>query len=222
MEPLSKKEENLMKNLLQINSSIFSSGGQSSQLADRFVAAWNRHHPNVHVIHRDLAQAPLPHLDAPRVTAYFAQPEARTPEQRAFVAESDALIDEIKQADILVIGLPMYNFGIPSTLKAYFDHIARAGVTFRYIESGPEGLLTGKKAYVFATRGGLYAGTPLDSQTGYVRDFLRFLGIADVEFVYAEGLNMGEAGKHEALTRAKQRLATLAASDAAIAAFQGA
>lgn len=200
-----------MKNLLQINSSIFSSGGQSSQLADQFVAAWRSTHPNAQVILRDLAQAPLPHLDAQRVTAYFAQPETRTPEQRAFVVESDALIDEIKQAEVLVIGLPMYNFGIPSTLKAYFDHIARAGVTFRYNSNGPEGLLTGKKAYVFAARGGLYAGTPLDSQTGYVRNFLGFLGIIDVEFVYAEGLNMGETSKDAALAEARQRLAALAA-----------
>jgi FMN-dependent NADH-azoreductase len=200
-----------MKTLLQINSSIFSSGGQSSQLADQFVAAWHRNRPDARVIVRDLAQEPLPHLDAQRVTAFFAKPETRTPEQRTFVAESDALIDEIKQAEILVIGLPMYNFGIPSRLKAYFDHIARAGVTFRYTENGPEGLLSGKKAYVFAARGGLYAGTPLDSQTGYVRSFLGFLGIGDVEFVYAEGLNMGEASKEAVLVEAKQRLATLAA-----------
>ncbi|EIC28408.1 MULTISPECIES: FMN-dependent NADH-azoreductase [Methylomicrobium] len=200
-----------MKTLLQINSSIFSSGGQSSQLADQFVAAWHSHHPNARMILRDLAQVPLPHLDAQRVAAFFTAPEARTPEQQAFAAESDALIDEIKQAEILVIGLPMYNFGIPSTLKAYFDHIARAGITFRYTANGPEGLLTGKKAYVFATRGGLYAGTPLDSQTGYVRNFLGFLGIADVQFVYAEGLNMGEASKEAALAEAQQRLAMLAA-----------
>ena len=162
-----------MKNLLQINSSIFSSGGQSSQLADQFVAAWHSRHPHAQVLLRDLARAPLPHLDAQRVTAFFTQPETRTPEQRAFVAESDALIDEIEQAEIIVIGLPMYNFGIPSTLKAYFDQIARAGVTFRYTENGPQGLLTGKKAYVFATRGGLYAGTPLDSQTSYVQELPR-------------------------------------------------
>lgn len=200
-----------MKTLLQINSSIFSSGGQSSQLADQFVAAWRSHHPDARVVFRDLAQAPLPHLDAQRVTAFFTASEARTPEQQAFAAESDTLIDEIKQAEILVIGLPMYNFGIPSTLKSYFDHIARAGITFRYTAHGPEGLLTGKKAYVFATRGGLYAGTPLDSQTGYIRNFLGFLGIADVQFVYAEGLNMGEASKEAALAEAQQRLAMLAA-----------
>lgn len=209
MASLSITEQTLMTNLLQINSSIFSSGGQSSQLADQFVAAWRANQPDTQVVVRDLAQQPLPHLDAQRVLAFFAQPGERTPEQQAFVAESDALIDEIKQAEVIVIGLPMYNFGIPSTLKAYFDQIARAGVTFRYTENGPEGLLTGKKAYIFATRGGVHAGTPLDSQTGYVRNFLGFLGIADVEFVYAEGLNMGDLNKEAALAEAKQQIATL-------------
>ncbi|MDP3902724.1 MAG: FMN-dependent NADH-azoreductase [Methylococcaceae bacterium] len=200
-----------MKNLLQINSSIFSSGGQSTQLADQFVAAWRANQPDAQVTVRDLAQQPLPHLDAQRVLAFFAQPETRTPDQQTFVAESDALINELNQAEIIVIGLPMYNFGIPSTLKAYFDQIARAGVTFRYTENGPEGLLTGKKAYVFATRGGLYAGTPLDNQTGYVRNFLGFLGITDVEFIYAEGLNMGDLNKEAALAEAQQQIAKLVA-----------
>jgi FMN-dependent NADH-azoreductase len=116
------------------------------------------------------------------------------PAQHAVVAYSDSLIDELKQADVIVLGLPMYNFGIPSQLKSYFDHIARVGVTFKYTETGPVGLLTGKKAFVFAARGGVYVGTPLDTQTSYVRDFLRFLGIIDVDFVYAEGTqSMGHA-----------------------------
>jgi FMN-dependent NADH-azoreductase len=127
------------------------------------------------------------------------------------VAYSDALIEELKSADTLVLGLPMYNFGIPSTLKAYFDHIARAGVTFRYTDKGAVGLLTGKRAVVFASRGGRYAGTPLDTQTGYVRDFLRFIGIEDVEFVYAEGLAMGEETKAAALAGARRELQRLAA-----------
>jgi len=211
MASLSITEQNLMKNLLQLNSSIFSSGGQSTQLADQFVAAWRVNQPDAQVTVRDLAQQPLPHLDAQRVLAFFAQPETRTPDQQIFVAESDALIDELKQAEIIVIGLPMYNFGIPSVLKAYFDQIARAGVTFRYTENGPEGLLTDKKAYVFATRGGQYAGTPLDSQTGYVRNFLGFLGITDVEFIYAEGLNMGDLNKEAALAEAQQQIAKLVA-----------
>lgn len=200
-----------MKTLLQINSSIFSDHGQSSQLANQFVAAWQAKHPDSTVVVRDLAGQPLPHLDAQRVAAFFAQPETRSPEQQAYVEESDALIAEIKQADQIVIGLPMYNFGIPSQLKAYFDQIARAGITFRYTESGPEGLLTGKQVYVFATRGGLYAGTALDTQTSYIRNFLGFLGITQVEFVYAEGLNMGEADKEAALVAARERFASLAA-----------
>jgi len=200
-----------MKTLLQLNTSLFASGGQSSQLADSFVAAWRAKNPAAGVIVRDLASEPLPHLDAERFLAFTAKAEARTPRQQALVAESDVLIEEIRQAEIIVLGLPMYNFGIPSTLKAYFDHIARAGVTFRYTANGPEGLLGGRRAYVFAARGGLYAGTPRDSQTTYVRDFLAFIGISDVEFVYAEGLNMGEPKKQAALAGARQRLEELAA-----------
>jgi FMN-dependent NADH-azoreductase len=200
-----------MTTLLQLNSSIFSSGGHSSQLANEFVATWRANNPATQIKVRDLANDPLPHLDAQRVSAFFTLPDARTPAQQAYVDESDLLINEIKQSVVIVIGLPMYNFGIPSTLKAYFDQIARAGVTFRYTENGPEGLLSGKKVYIFATRGGMYAGTALDSQTNYVCDFLNFLGITDVEFVYAEGLNMGGDTKDKALTGAKKRLAELAA-----------
>ncbi|MCB1943583.1 MAG: NAD(P)H-dependent oxidoreductase [Candidatus Accumulibacter sp.] len=200
-----------MKALLQLNTSLFSTAGQSSQLADQFVAAWRANNPDARVIARDLASKPLPHLDAERFLAYTARPDDRSPRQQALVAESDALIDEIRQANLIVLGLPMYNFGIPSTLKAYFDHIARAGITFRYTAKGPEGLLGDKKAYVFAARGGLYAGTGRDSQTTYVSDFLAFVGIGDVEFVYAEGLNMGEHRKQAALADARQRLHELAA-----------
>ena len=200
-----------MTTLLQINSSLFSASGHSSQLASEFVAKWLSKNPEAQLVVRDLASDPLPHLDAQRVTAFFTPAEARTEAQQAFIAESDTLINELKQADMIVIGLPMYNFGIPSTLKAYFDQIGRAGVTFRYTEHGPEGLLTGKKVFVFATRGGMYAGTALDSQTTYVRDFLSFLGMSDVEFVYAEGLNISDEVKEHALAGAKQRLIELAA-----------
>ena len=120
------------------------------------------------------------------------------------------MIDELKRADVIVLGLPMYNFGVPSTLKAYFDHVARAGVTFRYTETGPVGLLTGKKVYVFAARGGLYAGTPRDTQTQYVRDFLAFLGMDDVEFIYAEGLAVSEANKQQGIAGAHAQIDRLA------------
>jgi FMN-dependent NADH-azoreductase len=117
----------------------------------------------------------------------------------------------LQQADVIVLGLPMYNFGVPSQLKAYFDHIARAGVTFKYTDQGAVGQLTGKKAYVFAARGGQYVGTPLDTQTSYVRDFLRFVGIGNVEFVYAEGLHMGPQSKEAGLANAAAEIARLAA-----------
>lgn len=200
-----------MTTLLKINASLFSTQGQSSQLAERFVAARLAATPGLKVISRDLGAEPVPHLDAARFLSFLAKPEERSAEQQAVVAYSDALIEELRQADEIVIGLPMYNFGVPSTLKAWFDHIARAGVTFRYTATGPEGLLTGKKATIFAARGGLYAGTPKDSQTTYVRDFLAFIGITDVEFVYAEGLNMGDESKAAALTAAHDKLAELAA-----------
>ena len=200
-----------MSTLLKINASLFSNHGQSSQLTERFVAAWQASHPDTSVVSRDLAVEPVPHLDGARVTAFFAKPEERNAEQQAIVDFSDALIAELRQADTVVIGLPMYNFGVPSTLKAYFDHIARAGVTFQYTAEGPQGLLTGKKAYILAARGGRYAGTPRDSQTTYVRDFLGFIGITDVEFVYAEGLNMGDDSKNTALADAHKAVAELTA-----------
>jgi FMN-dependent NADH-azoreductase len=199
-----------MKTLFQIKSSIFSGNGQSSQLAQQFVEAWHSANPGGQVIERDLGVDPVPHLTAERFTAFRTAPEERDAAQQSAVDFSDALIEELRQADVIVLGLPMYNFGIPSTLKAYFDHIARAGVTFRYTATGPVGLLTDKKAYVFAARGGQYVGTPLDTQTGYVRDFLSFIGITDVKFVYAEGLNMGEDSKRSALAGAQEAIRQLA------------
>ena len=199
-----------MKTLLQIQSSIFSNGGQSSQLAERFIAAWRASNPGGKVIVRDLATEPVPHLDAARFGAFIAKPEERTAEQQAVVDYSDALIGELKRADVVALGLPMYNFGLPSTLKAYFDHIGRAGVTFKYTEKGPVGLLTGKKVYVFAARGGLYAGTPNDTQTPFIRTFLSFIGMDDIEFVYAEGLAISEASKQQGLDRARARIDALA------------
>ena len=200
-----------MTHLLQINTSLFAGQGQSSRLTEQFVAEWRAHHPDSRVTVRDLAADAVPHLDAARFGAFTTAAEARSPAQQAVIAYSDALIAELKAADVIVLGLPLYNFGVPSQLKAYFDHVARAGVSFRYTANGPEGLLTGKKAYVFATRGGLYAGTPLDTQTNYVRDFLRFIGIADVEFVYAEGLNISAELKATALGKAQDEIHRLAA-----------
>ena len=199
-----------MSTLLQIRSSLFSDQGQSSQLADQYVARWQAAHPDGTVVTRDLAANPIPHLTAERFGAFTTPAEQRTTEQQAVVAESDALIAELRAADVVVLGLPLYNFGMPSTLKAYIDHIARAGETFRYTANGPEGLLGGRQVRVFAARGGLYAGTPLDTQSSYLRNFLAFLGITDVEFIYAEGLAMGDEKRKSALSQAHARLSALA------------
>ena len=199
-----------MQTLLQIKASLFSDKGESSRLAERFAGAWLAAQPDRRLIVRDLARDPLPHLDAERFGAFLAKPQERTKPQAEVLRRSDELIQELKEADVVAMGVPMYNLGIPSSLKAYFDHIARAGVTFRYTEKGPVGLLTGKKAYVFATRGGLYAGTPLDTQTPYLRHVLGFLGIRDVEFVYAEGLALGPAAREPALAKAGAQAEALA------------
>ena len=202
-----------MKTLLQIRSSIFSEGGQSSRLADRFIASWLERNPGGKVVVRDLASNPVPHLDAARFGAFLAKPGERTAAQQEVIAYSDAMIAELKQADVVVFALPMYNFGIPSTLKAYFDHVARAGITFRYTDKGAIGLVTGKEVYVFAARGGLYAGTPKDTQTPYVRDFLAFLGMSNVRFIYAEGLAISPASKEEALAAAHAEMERLAPAE---------
>jgi FMN-dependent NADH-azoreductase len=198
-----------MSTLLQINASIHGENGQSSQLASQFVAAWREQHPQTQIVQRDLAGDPVPHLTAERFAALLTPAQERDAVQHAVAQYSDHLITELKQADVIVLGLPMYNFGVPSQLKAYFDHIARAGLTFRYTAQGPVGLLGGKKVYVFAARGGLYAGGPLDTQTQYVRDFLRFLGIEDVQFVYAEGLAIGSESKEAALSGARAQIQQL-------------
>lgn len=210
-----------MNTLLQLNTSLNSSDAQSSRLASEYSQAWQAQQGDARVIVRDLAADPVPHLTAERFNAFLTPAEKRTPEQAAIAAQSDALIAELQAAETLVIALPMYNFGIPSTLKSYFDHVARAGITFRYTATGPQGLLTGKKVIVVATRGGKYAGTPLDTQSQYLRDFLAFLGMTDVEFIYAEGLALGDESREAALASARQSLlarAAQAANAASIAA----
>ncbi|WP_166257213.1 FMN-dependent NADH-azoreductase [Marinobacter salicampi] len=200
-----------MKNILVISASIFGQQGQSSQLVEKTVANLLAQHPEATITRRDLATDPVPHLTGERFAALLSVESDRTEDQQNVLAYSDALISEIRDADAVVLGVPMYNFGIPSALKAYFDHIARAGVTFRYTENGPVGLLEDRPVYVLAARGGIYEGTANDSQTPYIRSFLGFLGLNGVQIVYAEGLNMGNSQKHDALTKAESRIDALTA-----------
>lgn len=190
-------------NILQINSSARTQGGYSTRLADDIAARLRAAHPHATLTRRDLAQTPHLPLDQAALDALSTPAEARTAEQAARVALDDALIDEVQAADALVLGVPMYNFGISSQLKHWIDAIARAGVTFRYTEQGPEGLLKDKSVYVAFARGGRYRGTDADTQTPHLKMLLGFLGMTDLHFAYAEGLNMGEEAAERGLAEAR-------------------
>lgn len=193
-------------NILQINASARSEGSQSARLAARVVERLREQTSQVALTVRDLAANPHPVLDEAALQALFTPAEQRTPEQAARVALDDALIAEVQAADVLVIGVPMYNFTITSQLKNWFDAIARAKVTFRYTENGPEGLLKGKTVYVALTRGGIYRDTPTDTQVPYLKTMLGFLGMTDVRFIYAEGLGLGDEAVEKAFVEAEQQL----------------
>ena len=198
-------------NVLKITSSARGQASESTRLADNYITALRAAQPELKVVTRDIAADALPHIDGNVLGAFFTPAEQRTAEQQALIARSDALVAELQAADAIVLAVPMYNFGIPSTLKSYFDWIARAGVTFKYTPTGPVGLLADKPVTVFAARGGLYQGTSHDTQTGYLKDFLGFIGLKSVEFVYAEGLNMGDELRAKAEAEAASRIAELVA-----------
>ncbi|MBS1222334.1 MAG: FMN-dependent NADH-azoreductase [Proteobacteria bacterium] len=193
--------------ILQVNASIRPEGANSTRLANDIVARLQAANLNARLTVRDLGADPHPMLDAAALGALFTPAEQRTPAQAARVALDDALIAEVKAADVLVLGVPMYNFGIPAQLKNWFDAITRAGVTFRYTESGPEGFLTGRKVYVALARGGRYRGTANDTQTPYLKLILGFLGMTDVHFIYAEGLNMGPEATQQGFAEAEADMA---------------
>lgn len=193
-------------NILQINSSARATQSHSSRLAAAIVERLRAQHNDIQLVLRDLGHAPHPELGEDALQALFTPAADRTPVQAARVALDDATIAQVQAADVLVLGVPMYNFGVPAQLKNWIDAIARAGVTFRYTANGPEGLLKGKKVYVALTRGGLYRNTPADTQVPYLRTVLGFLGLTDVEFVYAEGLAMGAESEQAALASARQQI----------------
>jgi FMN-dependent NADH-azoreductase len=176
-------------NILQINSSARSTGSESTRLADSIVAKLHAAAPAATLVKRDLAVNPHPPIDEATLGALFTPADQRSAEQAARVALDDTLIAELQAADAVVIGAPMYNFGITVQLKSWFDAVARAGVTFKYTATGPVGLLTGKKVYVTLARGGFHKDDDLQAQ--HLKKFLGFIGLTDVTFVYSEGLGMG-------------------------------
>jgi FMN-dependent NADH-azoreductase len=191
-------------NILQINASARREGANSTKVANSVVDRLKAAHPAATFTLRDLAVTPHPVLDEAALGALFTPAEQRSPEQAARVALDDALIAEIQAHDTIVLGVPMYNFGVPVQLKAWIDAVARAGTTFRYTATGPEGLLKGKTVYVALARGGLYRDTPNDSQVPYLKAVLGFLGLTDVRFIYAEGLAMGPEAVAKGFAQAEQ------------------
>lgn len=192
--------------ILQINSSARAENSHSTRLTNFLVERLRAIHPYATLDLRDLGRTPHPMLDETALQALFSPAEQRSPEQAARVALDDALIAEIQAADVLALGVPMYNFGVPAQLKNWIDAISRAQVTFRYTNQGPEGLLKGKKVYVALTRGGLYRNTPNDTQMPYLKTVLGFLGMTNVQFVYAEGLAKGAQEQEDALASAYSQI----------------
>ena len=195
--------------ILQINTAARSNGANSTKLANSIATRLKNKHPQATLEVRDLAANPHPVLDEAALGALFTPADQRTPEQAARVALDDALIAQVQSADVIVLGVPMYNFGIPVQLKTWIDAIARAGVTFQYTANGPEGLIKGKKVYLALARGGMYRDTPNDSQVPYLKTVLGFLGMTDVECVYAEGLAMGAEGAVQSFAKAEETLDTM-------------
>ena len=199
-----------MSTILHLNTSIRSSGSHSRTLSGEFVAklaaAGNT------VIERDLAAQQLPHLDEATMGAFFTPADQRSPAQNLALTLSNQLVAELQSADTVVIGAPMYNFSVSSGLKAWIDHVARAGVTFKYSEKGPVGLLQGKKVYVFTARGGVYSHGPamgMDFHETYLRGVLGFIGLTDITFVHTEGLGKGEQAVNDALAQTRGKIAEL-------------
>jgi FMN-dependent NADH-azoreductase len=205
-----------MTTILHIDSSVRSSGSISRQLTSEFVQKLQAAHADAQVVERDLARHPIPHLSEQMMGAYFTPTELRTEEQTRTVKLSDDLVAELMAAEVVVVGAPMYNFSISSTLKAWIDHVARAGVTFKYNEQGqPVGLVQGKKFYIFTSRGGVYSSGPaksLDFHETYLRGVLGFLGVTDVTFVHTEGVAMGEDAVNSALANSRSAMDALIAA----------
>lgn len=181
-----------MTHILRIDSSARTEGSVSRQLTDDVIAR----HPDATVTSRDLSGG-IPHIDATWATATFTPPEARDETANASLALSDEIVAEVQAADVIVISMATYNFSVPSTLKAWVDHLARAGVTFKYTENGPVGLLDGKRVIVVSASGGTPVGSPMDFATPYLTFVLGFLGITDVSFVGAAGEQGIDAAKTE-------------------------
>lgn len=199
-------------NVLRVDSSARQNHSSTRALTDNIIEALEDRYSEVRVTRRDLA-AGVPHVDQNWIEANFTPDEERTALHRAQLRYSDSLVEELQTADIVVIGVPIYNFGVPASLKAWVDMVARARLTFRYTENGPEGLLKQKKAYLVVGSGGVPVDSEMDYATPYMRHALRFLGITDIDVVTAAQQNMrGE----EAIGEARAQIAHLVHTGASL------
>jgi FMN-dependent NADH-azoreductase len=208
-----------MNNILVIDSAASGKGSVSKTLVREAVAALRTEYEPARVIYRDLGQTPVPHLTEANLAGVRGTPETEI--EHAARQLSDEMIAELRAADVIVIGAPMYNFSIPTTLRSWFDHVLRAGETFRYTEAGPQGLLNSKKVIVVESRGGLYSEGPaqaLDFQEPYLRHLLGFIGLTDVAFVRAERIGFGPEPRQAAIAAATDSLRRLAAEGISAAA----
>ena len=193
--------------VLRVDASARVEGSITRQLADWIIGGLMEHAPDLTVTRRDVAQG-LPFVDAPWVNANLTEPDARSTDQRQALAGSDTLVAEVMEADVWVIATPIYNFGVPASLKAWIDQIARARLTFRYTDQGPKGLLAGKKVYILTATGGTEVGSAIDFATPWLKFVLGFLGVTDVEVIAADrGMMRGDAARQAAADRIDQVLA---------------
>jgi FMN-dependent NADH-azoreductase len=193
-----------MSRILHVSSSPRGDASYSNQVAGRLIRELKQANPQTTVTVRDLAHDPLPHVDADFVAATRSADGPRTERQRVILAQSDTLVDELLAADTIVIAAPMINFSVSTTLKSWFDYIARAGRTFSYSEAGPKGLATGKRVIIVSASGGVYSGenAAFDFQIPWLRNMLSFLGMTDVEIIRVEGTAFGPEAADKALERA--------------------
>lgn len=198
-----------MRKILVLKSSILADYSQSNVLADHFVEQWQANHALDQITTRDLAAQPVPVLDSEIVGALRPSDASLTEKQQHAVALSDKLIDELKAHDVIVIAAPMYNFNIPTQLKNYFDLVARAGVTFRYTETGPVGLIEGKKVIVLSTYGSIHTVNESDTITPYLTKLLGLMGMTDVTFIYQEGIGYGPEMAAKSREEAKSAISQL-------------
>lgn len=192
-------------NVLEVSASARLTGSASRELSRNLIDALSDRHGDVQLRRRDLSEG-IPFVDEAWIEANFTPDETRTQRHRDALAKSDSLVAELKDADVLVIGVPVYNFNVPASLKAWIDMVARARLTFQYTEKGPEGLLQGKKAYLIVATGGVPVGSPVDFATPYLKHALAFIGITNVEIIAADRLN---SQAEESMDTARARIAEL-------------